>query len=213
MNTYKKYCPNVFCAECTEEHEKGEIIIIETKYGNEHECEVYNLVASKNGLFYYSIIRADGYNVQERAKAKAEKYNTWKASAENKSNEAYRRSNSAVAGIPFGQPILCGHHSENKHRRAIERSRNAMDQTVEMSNKASEHEQKADYWESRANDINLSMPESVDYYAVQVEIKKKVHLYYKENPDKREHSYSLTYAKKELNEAEKKYQTAIKLWA
>ena len=45
MNVYKKYCPNVFCAECTEEHEKGEIITLETKYGNEHECEVYNLVA------------------------------------------------------------------------------------------------------------------------------------------------------------------------
>ena len=26
MNTYAKYCPNVFVAKCTERHEKGDII-------------------------------------------------------------------------------------------------------------------------------------------------------------------------------------------
>jgi len=35
MNTYTKYCPNVFVAKCTRQHEKGEIITIETKYGKE----------------------------------------------------------------------------------------------------------------------------------------------------------------------------------
>lgn len=31
MNTYRKYCPNVFVAQCTEQHQKGDIITIETK--------------------------------------------------------------------------------------------------------------------------------------------------------------------------------------
>lgn len=44
MNTYKKYCPNVFVAQCTEKHEKGDIIIVETKYGKENECIVHNFV-------------------------------------------------------------------------------------------------------------------------------------------------------------------------
>jgi len=26
MNTYKKYCPNVFVAQCEEKHEKGDTI-------------------------------------------------------------------------------------------------------------------------------------------------------------------------------------------
>lgn len=26
MNTYRKYCPNVFVAQCTEKHEKGDTI-------------------------------------------------------------------------------------------------------------------------------------------------------------------------------------------
>jgi hypothetical protein len=38
MNTYKKYCPNVFVAQCEEKHEKGDAIIVVTKYGKENEC-------------------------------------------------------------------------------------------------------------------------------------------------------------------------------
>lgn len=73
MNTYKKYCPNVYVAQCTEQHTKGEIIEVQTKYGKVNECVVYNKVAELNGFYYYSIVRADGYNMQERAKAKAER--------------------------------------------------------------------------------------------------------------------------------------------
>lgn len=40
MNTYRKYCPNVFVAQCTEKHEKGDTIMVETKYGKENECIV-----------------------------------------------------------------------------------------------------------------------------------------------------------------------------
>lgn len=47
MNKFKKYCPNVWVAECEEEYKKGDIIQLETKYGKEVECEVYNLVLQK----------------------------------------------------------------------------------------------------------------------------------------------------------------------
>ena len=39
------------------------------------------------------------------------------------------------------------------------------------------------------------------------------HEFYKQNPGKREHSFSLTYAKKAVNEAEKNLEIAKKLWA
>ena len=70
MNVFKKFCPNVWVAECEEKFEKGEIIILETKYGKEIECEVYNLVAEKNDKFYYSIVKLEDKTYAER---KAEK--------------------------------------------------------------------------------------------------------------------------------------------
>ena len=85
MNTYYKFVPNVFLAKCTEKHEKGEIIDVRTKYGKENESIVFNLIFEKDGFYYYSIVRADGYNMQERAKAKAERYENWANSAANKS--------------------------------------------------------------------------------------------------------------------------------
>ena len=87
MNTYHKFAANVFVAKCTDQHEKNEVITLTTKYGQEHECIVFNLVGrDKEGSFYYSIVRADGYNVQERAKAKAERYQNWANASERKSN-------------------------------------------------------------------------------------------------------------------------------
>ena len=73
MNTYAKYCPNVFVAKCQERHERGEVIEVSTKYGKNNECIVYNLVAENNGYYFYSIVRADGFNSQRWAENKAEK--------------------------------------------------------------------------------------------------------------------------------------------
>lgn len=43
-----------------------------------------------------------------------------------------------ASGIPFGQPILVGHHSEGKHRRAIARQHAAMDKGVAAAKAAEE---------------------------------------------------------------------------
>ena len=51
MNTYHKFCPNVFIAKCDEQHEKGDIITVTTKYGKENECEVHNLIFERDGFF------------------------------------------------------------------------------------------------------------------------------------------------------------------
>src|SRR5690606_16133512 len=72
MNTYAKYCPNVFLAKCEEQYQKGDIITVTTKYGKENECEVHNLILVKDGFYYHSITRTDGFNSQERAKRKAQ---------------------------------------------------------------------------------------------------------------------------------------------
>lgn len=213
MNTYSKFCPNVFVAKCSEQHEKGDLIQVTTKYGKENESEVWNLVGKKDGFYYYSITRADGFNMQERAKAKAARYENWAKSAEQKSTSFYETSKKATEHIPFGQPILVGHHSEARHRRDIAKAWNSMDKCVEFSNKAETHESKAEYWESRASEINLSMPESLEYFEHKLEIAKEYHEGLKSGKYPKRHSYDLAYAKKEVNELEKKVALAKKLWA
>lgn len=211
-NTYSKYCPNVFVAKCPERHEKGETIIVTTKYGKENEHIVWNLVYERDGFFYYSITRADGFDCQERARAKAERYNEWSDNADRRSKEAFDRAMGAVEGIPFGQPILVGHHSEKRHRAAIAKSDNAMRKSVEESDKASRLANKAEYWERKAEDINLSMPESIEYYTVKLAEAEEYHAGVKSGKYPREHSYTLTYAKKAVNEMRKNLETAKKLW-
>jgi hypothetical protein len=49
-----------------------------------------------------------------------------------------------VSGIPFGQPILVGHHSEGRHRRTIERAHNAMRRGVDAQKHAAELDRRAD---------------------------------------------------------------------
>lgn len=76
--------------------------------------------------------------IVEKAEARAERMETHAENAERRSNAAFERADlrEEKSGIPFGQPILVGHHSEGKHRRAIERADNAMRKSIEESDKA-----------------------------------------------------------------------------
>jgi hypothetical protein len=212
MNIYYKFAPNVYLAKCTEMHSKGDVINVTTKYGKDNESIIFNLIAQKDGFYYYSIVRADGFNIQERAKAKAERYNKWAISAENKSNQYYEASKEGKDFLSLAEPIKVGHHSEKRHRALIERNYNRMGKSVEMTNKAELHGSKAEYWASKENDVNLSMPESVEYFEYKVEETKMKHEGLIDGSIKRDHSYSLTYAKKAVNEAEKNLKLAKKLW-
>ena len=164
MNQYSKYTANVFLAKCEEKHEKGEVITLQTKYGNEHECIVFNLIFEKEGYYYYSIVREDGFNVQEWARRKAERLQGYANNAKQKSDSHYQDSHNLVKDIPLGQPILVGHHSEKAHRNVLEKSWNAMDKCVEESKKAESYKERAAYWGKKADTINLSMPESIEYF-------------------------------------------------
>jgi hypothetical protein len=55
----------------------------------------------------------------------------------------FRRVDAIASMIPFGQPILVGHHSEKRHRADIARIRNGMDKGVEASRKADQLQQRA----------------------------------------------------------------------
>ncbi len=214
LNTYKKFCPNVYVARCPERHRKGDTIIVTTKYGKENESIIHNLVGKdREGYYLYSITRADGFNVQERAKKKAERLMNASSNAEKKSTEYYEASKEGRDFLSLGEPIKVGHHSEKRHRALIERNHNRMGKSVEFSQKAEEYEARSEYWKDKENEINLSMPESIEFYEYKLEEAKMLHEGLKDGSTKREHSFHLTYAKKSVNELTKKLELAKRLWA
>ena len=64
-----------------------------------------------------------------------------KASAD--SDAAFQKSRAATAGIVFGQPIIVGHHSEGKHRAALDKSWAQMGKSVALSEKSTHYAEKA----------------------------------------------------------------------
>lgn len=209
MNIFKKYCPNVWVAECDEEYEKGEIITLETKYGKDVECQVYNLVAQKDGKYYYSIVRLEDMTYAQR---KAEKYNNSASNHQAKSSQYYEASNEGREFLSLGEPIKVGHHSEKRHRALLERNWTRMEKSMEHLEKAEEAESKAKYWERKAQEITLAMPESLEYFKEQLAKAIEYHQALKDGKIERTHSYSLTYAKKYVNELKKKVEIAELLW-
>ncbi|HHP5454824.1 TPA: DUF3560 domain-containing protein [Aeromonas veronii] len=82
-------------------------------------------------------------NYGERVEAKRERLQVRAIKANQESDQRWGAAHSAVAGIVFGQPILVGHHSEKKHRRALARSDQAMRQSIALDNKAKRLESRA----------------------------------------------------------------------
>lgn len=212
MNTYAKYCPNVYVAKCETTYEKGDVIEIETKYGKVNTCVVFNLVKQDATHFYYSIVRADGFNSQQRALNKAERLTSYSQTASKKSDQYYQASQEGRDFLSLGEPIKVGHHSEKRHRALIERNWNRMGKSVAYSEKAGEYTSRANYWESKANVIDLSLPESLEYFEHQLTKARSNHEGIKTGKIPARHSYSLSYARKEVRELEKKVETAKLLW-
>jgi len=79
----------------------------------------------------------------DRAEERAERMTDYSAK---RATEATRARNAVAAiadGIPFGQPILVGHHSERRARKDAERIQNGMRRAVNLW-------ETAQYWQSRA---------------------------------------------------------------
>jgi len=209
MNRFRKYCPNVWVAECDEEYEKGDIIELETKYGKAVECEAFNLIAQKDGKFYYSVVRLEE---QTYAQRKVERYNNAARNHAAKSEERYNAAQEGREFLALGEPIKVGHHSEQRHRALLERNWNRMEKSAEFAEKAKAAEQKAEYWENKADEITLAVPESLEYFKERLENAIAYHQGLKDGTIEKWHSYSLAYAKKDVNELKKKVEIAELLW-
>jgi len=97
---------------------------------------------------------------EERKQAKIEYARNMVEKCRSASVSASEQSHNMVKHIPMGQPILVGHHSEKAHRNLLDRSWNKLGQSVKL-------EEKAEYYENKANNMeNNTMISSDDPEAV-----------------------------------------------
>jgi hypothetical protein len=87
---------------------------------------------------------------RERREARAERLREWADKREAKAGAAFDGARAIGDMIPFGQPILIGHHSERRHRRDIDRIDTNMRRGVENARTAESMRSRADNIEAAA---------------------------------------------------------------
>ncbi|PMG26699.1 DUF3560 domain-containing protein [Vibrio splendidus] len=103
---------------------------------------------------------------QERQEAKRDRLEERAAKAAAVSNERFNTASTLGKMLPFGQPILVGHHSEAKHRKHAESINTNMRKSVEAQDKA-------EYLSRRADSVGSAGIASDDPEAVE-KLKKKL---------------------------------------
>lgn len=211
MNTYSKYCANTFLAKCPEKHDKGSVIILETKYWKENSHIVHNLIYEKDWHYFYSITREDWFNSQEYAKNKSEKLSTTQDNLTKKSDKYWEASQEGKDFLSLAEPIKIWHHSEKRHRALIKRNWDRTSKAIELDNKAKDYDNRISYREDKSTDINLSMPESLEYFEYKLEKEKIRNKGLKDGTIPRDHWYTLTYSTNKVKELQKSFNLAVKL--
>jgi hypothetical protein len=98
---------------------------------------------------------------QERKEARIARYHELADKKLALRDQLFDESHKMVEHIPFGQPILVGHHSEKAHRNLLERSRNKMFEGVEEGQKSTYYADKADA-AAKNHAISSDDPEAID---------------------------------------------------
>lgn len=92
---------------------------------------------------------------EEKQKSKTESYERLKAKHEQLSDSNYKASKDISKWIPFGQPILVGHHSEAHHRRDAEKIHSYIDKSIH-------HEKTAKYYSDKIESLSSNSTISSD---------------------------------------------------
>ncbi len=99
-------------------------------------------------------------NYQQKQALKLERYSELAEKNKERSEAAYASSKAIANMIPFGQPILVGHHSEARHRRDAKRIHNGFAKSFELADKAEYYANKVKNIEN-SNVISSDDPEAV----------------------------------------------------
>jgi predicted RNA methylase len=85
----------------------------------------------------------DDSSLIDRAEDRAERFDDYQGKRTDEAERATAQARRVADGIPFGQPILIGHHSERHARKDAERIQNGMRKAIQAFDTA-------DYWKRRA---------------------------------------------------------------
>ncbi len=88
---------------------------------------------------------------RERLERKLENRREWADKATERSRQRFDTAHRIADAIPFGQPILVGHHSERHARRDQERIHSNMSKGCELDSLSKHHDSKADGLEHQLN--------------------------------------------------------------
>ena len=93
---------------------------------------------------------------RERRAAKADRLREWADKRDVKGDTARAAADQTAGMIPFGQPILVGHHSERGDRNRRSRMRGNYDKAYEHRSKAADFRRRADGIEAAADNAIYS---------------------------------------------------------
>ena len=83
-------------------------------------------------------------NYEERQQARKERYEKRAEQLREEAKRLHGQAHEMASAIPFGQPILVGHHSEGRDRRYRERIHNTFGRSFAAQEKAEYYERKAE---------------------------------------------------------------------
>jgi len=113
-------------------------------------------------------------NYEERKAEKIEAYERLSEKNKKEASELWEHGKKLADVIPFGQPILVGHHSEGKHRNHLKRIDNTYKKAIDTGKKAEYYENKA---ESMAKNTAISSddPQAITKLEKKIEETKELH--------------------------------------
>ena len=91
-------------------------------------------------------IEDEQVTLEERAKQRSARFSVYQGKRKSDADQAYNAVKEITDRIPFGQPILIGHHSQKRAERDQRRIEQGRQKAVKMW-------QTSDYWKERAQDV------------------------------------------------------------
>lgn len=112
-------------------------------------------------------------NYEDKKQTRIDRYRDRAAKAKGKSGALHDEARRMASIIPFGQPIMVGHHSESRDRNFRNRIHNKFGQAAKESDKAEYYETKAKTAENNTA-ISSDDPEAVTKLKVKIEKAEKL---------------------------------------
>lgn len=110
---------------------------------------------------------------EQRQEARRERYEQKAVSLRQQSDVVYKEAKQMASVIPFGQPILVGHHSEGRDRRYRNRIHNKYGQSFALQEKAEYYDNKAD--NVGTGGVSSDDPDAIKKLKAQLESMEKNH--------------------------------------